>query len=367
MEKICLIYNFAQHYRSSIFQLLDQQLYIDFVFGEEYLNIKKMDYSLLQHKVTEVKTKPLIGSLDWQCGVIKQLFKGYHKFILLGKPTSISTWMVLILGRLMGKKIYFWSHGWYGKESKSKSFIKKLFFGLANGTMTYGNYARNLMIKEGLKAEKITTIHNSLMYDEQISIRETLKPSNVYKEHFKNDNPVIIFIGRLTPIKKLDQIIMAQEICRKNNFNFNIVFIGDGSEKDYLENLAKDHGLINSVWFYGPSYDEKELSNLIFNADLCVAPGNIGLTAMHAMAYGCPCMSHNDFPYQMPEFEAIQEGVTGGFFERDNVESLAENIQKWFENHKFEREQIRKNCYQEIDNKWNPHIQLKLIKQAIGE
>lgn len=54
-------------------------------------------------------------------------------------------------------------------------------------------------------------------------------------------------------------------------------------------------------------------AELIYNADLCVAPGNIGLTAMHAMMFGCPCISHNDFSWQMPEFEAIVPYKTGNF------------------------------------------------------
>lgn len=364
--KICLIYNFAQHYRTNIFTLLDQQLDIDFVFGEKYLNVKKMDYSLLHHKVTEVKTKELFGPFDWQCGVVKQLFKGYDKFIMLGKPISLSTWAVLVLGRLMGKEIYFWTHGWYGKEGKAKTLLKKVFFGLATGTMTYGNYARNLMIEEGLKAEKITRIGNSLMYDEQIKLREILKQTTIYEDYFLNNNPVVIFVGRLTPIKKLDQILEAQVLCKDRGFDFNVVFVGDGSEKECLEYKAESLELRDRVWFYGPSYDETELSDFIYNAGLCVAPGNIGLTAMHAMAYGCPCMSHNDFPYQMPEFEAIKEGVTGGFFERDNVKSLAEKIYMWFRQHQYERERIRQNCYKEIDENWNPHIQVGVIKKAIG-
>ncbi len=345
---------------------MDQQMDIDFVFGEKYLNVKKMDYRLLKHKVTEVKTIELIGQLDWQCGVVKQLFKGYDKLIILGKPMSVSTWVVLLLGRMMGKEIYFWTHGWYGKEGKFKTLVKKVYFGLANGTMTYGNYARNLMIKEGLKAEKITTIHNSLMYDEQINIRETLISSSLYQDHFGNSNPVIIFVGRLTPIKKLNQILEAQAICMARGFDFNVVFVGDGTERERLEDMADNLILKDRVWFYGPSYDEKELSGLIYNADLCVAPGNIGLTAIHAMAYGCPCLSHNDFPYQMPEFEAIQEGKTGAFFERDNISSLADNIHKWLTDHQQEREQIRQNCFKEIDEQWNPHIQVEIIKKAIG-
>ena len=365
MAKLCLIYNFAQHYRTNIFTLMDQQLDIDFVFGEKYLNVKKMDYSKLQHSVTEVKNKHL-GPIGWQSGVVKLAFKDYDTYIMLGSPMSASTWLTAIIARMKGKKVYFWTHGWYGKESLTQKLLKKLFYRLANGILLYGNYARDLMLKEGFKSEKMTTIHNSLMYDEQIKMRSALAPSAIYNDHFGNDNPVIIFVGRLTPIKKLDQILEAQATCKSRGFDFNVVYVGDGTEKENLVSKAESFELSDRVWFYGPSYDEKELSGLIYNADLCVAPGNIGLTAMHAMAYGCPCMSHNDFPYQMPEFEAIQEGETGGFFERDNETSLADNIQKWFAEHQQEREQIRQNCFKEIDEQWNPHVQVEIIKKAIG-
>lgn len=364
-NKICLVYNYAQHYRTNIFTLMDQQMNIDFIFGDKYLNVKKMDYSLLMHKVTEVKNKH-IGSISWQAGVVKLAFKEYDKLIMLGSPMSASTWFTTIIARMMGKKVYYWTHGWYGKESLGQSLIKKIFFRLPNGLLLYGNYARELMLKEGFKESKLITIHNSLMYDEQIKIRASLTSSAIYKDHFGNDNPVIIFVGRLTPIKKLDQILEAQATCKVRGFDFNVVYVGDGTEKVSIENKIESLELRDRVWLYGPSYDEKELSGLIYNADLCVAPGNIGLTAMHAMVYGCPCMSHNDFPYQMPEFEAIQEGMTGGFFERDNVTSLADSIQKWFAEHQQEREQIRQNCYREIDEQWNPHVQVEIIKKAIG-
>ena len=68
----------------------------------------------------------------------------------------------------------------------------------------------------------------------------------------------------------------------------------------------------------------------------------------------------------MPEFEAIEDGKTGTFFEEDNVESLAENIQAWLTNG-LDREQIRKNCYDVIDNKYNPHRQVEMIRKVIFE
>lgn len=361
--KVCLVYNFAQHYRTNIFTLMDKNMDIDFYFGDHYLNVKKMDYSLLTHKVTEVKNK-WIGPIGWQKGVIRLLFKKYDTYIMLGEPMVLSTWIVLILGRLFRKKIFFWTHGWYGKETFIRAIIKKLFFSLSNGCLLYGNYAKQLMIKEGINPNKLTVIHNSLMYDKQFAIRNQLKKTTLFNSHFKNDNPTVVFIGRLTKIKKLEQLLEAQTICKKRGFLFNVAFIGDGEMKSKLTQKAEDLNITKNVWFYGPSYNEEELSNILYNADVCVAPGNIGLTAMHAMVYGCPCISHNDFKWQMPEFEAIRAGFTGAFFERDNVNSLANCIENWLCN--TDRESVRHACFREIDEEWNPHRQLEIIKKSIG-
>ena len=365
MKKVCLIYNYAQHYRTNIFTLLDQNLDIEFYFGDKMEDVKKMDYSLLTHKVKEIRNKRF-GLFEWQCGVIKLALMDYDIYIILGGPMVISTWIGTIIARIRNKKVYYWTHGWYGKESFSQRLIKKLFFRLANGLFLYGNYAKKLMLKEGFKESSITVIHNSLFYDMQLKIRGSLHKSDFFKKHFGNSNPVIIFVGRLTAVKKLDLLLYAQAKNINNGFYFNVVFIGTGSEQCKLEKISYELGLSHEVWFYGPSYDEKELSQMLYDADLCVAPGNIGLTAMHALTYGCPCISHNNFKWQMPEFEAIHPGFTGDFFEIDNVESLAAVIKSWLMKNQNRREEIRHCCYDEIDNNWNPHRQLELIIKAIN-
>ena len=96
-----------------------------------------------------------------------------------------------------------------------------------------------------------------------------------------------------------------------------------------------------------------------------MAPGNIGLTAMHVLMFGCPAISHNDFKWQMPEFESIKPGITGDFFEYNNVEDLAKVISQWFSAKRYYREEVRHACYQEIDEHWNPHYQLNILKQVL--
>lgn len=366
--KVCLIYNYAQHYRASIFKLIDQTFDCDFVFGDKMGDVKKMDYSLLQGKITEVHTLRMPGGWNWQ-PILSQLLKKYDVYILLGETKSLSTWVFSIISRILTpqKKLFFWSHAWYGKESSIEKLIKKIFFRLPNGgVFCYGNYARNLMIKEGFNPNKLFTIHNSLAYDEQIIIRKNLKEFPIYSNHFNNLNKNLFFIGRLTPVKKLEQLLEAVAICRNRGINYNVTLIGTGEKKEALQILTKRLNIEDRVWFYGPCYDEKELSSLIYNADLCVAPGNIGLTAMHSMVFGTPCITHNDFKYQMPEFEAIIEGVTGTFFRINDIEDLSLKIEEWFSSKKNKREEIRLACMKEIDENWTPYFQIKILKKYLN-
>jgi glycosyltransferase involved in cell wall biosynthesis len=345
--------------------LIDKELNCDFVFGDKMDDVKKMDYVLLSHFKKEVKNTTFISPFYYQKGVLSLIKENYTHYVMLGDLNCITTWFMLFLIRLKGKKIYFWSHGWYGKESKIRKTLKKVFFGLATGTFLYGNYAKKLMIANGINKNKLHVIYNSLAYDEQIEIRKGLVPTNIFKNHFKNDLHNLIFIGRLTKVKQLDLLLQALFQLNKQSFKYNLTLIGDGEMKQELYRLTQKLNLKENVWFYGATYNELELSELVYNADLCVSPGNVGLTAMLSLTYGCPVITHNNFAYQMPEFEAIEHSKTGNFFRQNDTDSLVVTIRDWFKSSQ-DREYIRKQCYEIIDTKYNPHYQLEVMKRVIN-
>ena len=362
--KLCLIYNYAQHYRTSIFKLIDKEFDCDFVFGDSMGDVKKMDYSLLKGNVKEVHNKQFTHCY-FQRNVLELIRKKYDRYIMLGDTRCISTWIFLFLSKLYSKKkVYLWTHGWYGKESHIERIIKKWFFKMADGIFLYGNYARELMIKEGFNKDKLFVIHNSLAYDEQLATRKKLKKGSIYVDHFHNNNNNLIFIGRLTEIKKLDMILYAMSKCKENENHYNLTLIGDGEKKEELKALTKRLNLEENVWFYGPCYNEVELGNLIYNADLCVSPGNVGLTAMHSLVFGTPVLTPNNFPYQMPEFESIKVGTTGNYFKFNDINSLTLKIDQWFSSNN-DREYTRKKCMEEIDNYWTPYYQIEVLKKNI--
>ncbi|MFH0755877.1 MAG: glycosyltransferase [Bacteroidota bacterium] len=365
MGKICLIYNFAQHYRANIFTLMDQELDCDFVFGDKMSDVKKMDYSLLSQFRKEVQNRVILRKpLYFQKGVVSLLKEDYATYLVLGELFCISTWMILILSGFYRKRVYLWSHGFYGKEGVFRILLKKLFFSMSAGVFLYGNHARELMIEAGMNPNKLHVIYNSLDYDGQLGIRGKLFPGKVFMDHFRNRNRNLLFVGRLTRVKRLDILLEAMLLLKADQHDFNLTIIGEGEKRFELDQLAKAFGLEENIWFFGACYDERELSGLIFNADLCVSPGNVGLTAIHAMTYGTPVVTHDCHPLQMPEFEAIEDGVTGTFFKHMDPGSLAESIKRWFRTAP-DRELVRQSCYRTIDEKYNPHKQIEVLKENL--
>lgn len=364
-HKVCFFNQSSVHYRKNIFMLMDQELDIDFFFGDSRKQgaIKELDTSCLKnfkgyfHNIG-------FGPIYWQNGSIKLLWSDYTDLFTTATHYCLSAWVILLLAPLFGKRVYLWSHGAYGNERGIKKWLTVWKMKRATGSLLYGNYAKNLLVEWGVPEGKLHVFYNSLAYDEEMEVRKALKPSDFYHNHFHNNLPNLMFIGRLIADKQLDMIILAMLLLQEKGIKLNMTFIGDGPMKSELEVLVKEHGLQDNVWFYGPCYDETQIAQLIYNADLCVTPGAIGLTAMHSMTFGTPVITHNNFCNQGPEFEAIENGKTGAFFKENDVESLAECIRAWLSNG-LNREHVRYNCYQVIDNKYNPHRQVEMIRKVI--
>ena len=367
MKRVYLFANIYPLYRKSIWDRLlrDKTLDFNFFFSLKTIdNIAtvelKKEYNLNDRKVFKpLKNIYLSKWLVWQLGVIPRAFDNIHSVIFLGEMTVLSTWIAGLIYRLRGVKVIFWGHGLYGSENFLKSKIRVLFLKLANHNLVYEKRAKQLMIKNGFKVDNISVIYNSINFDEQ---KELFKKhlNNPPNGLFDNNNPTLLFIGRLTSQKKVEQLIQAVTILNRDGFNCNLIIVGDGPQKKKLEILAGPLIKKDKCLFYGATYNETEISRLIFSSQLVVSPGNIGLTAIHSLSYGTPVFSHSNFKNQMPEVEAIIDGENGFLFIENDIESLKNGIQKWFiKNPSPDRLSIR----EVIDKYYNPDYQIKVIKK----
>lgn len=362
-----MVFPYAPSYRESVYKLMDNEFDCTFFFcGNSDRGLKYMDYTHLKNVNLDMR-ETMKGPFRFYNGISKIDFSSFDIVFHPGTIRNPSSWYLNLKLHFMKNRpmVAIWTHGWYGKESWFEMLLKRLYFRFIDRIFVYGNYANKGLQDAGISKSKLTTIYNSLDYVSQKTVRDSITPSPIYQNHFGNDYPVIIMIGRLNIRKKLDMLINAVADLQTHGEYYNIMFIGDGEDRNKLELLSKERGISERVWFYGACFDEKTNAELLYNSDLCIIPGDIGLTAIHAMTLGVPVISHDCFKYQGPEFEAIIPGVTGAFFEHDNIDDLAKSISRWFISKKNYREDVREACYKEIDDHWNPHYQLNVIKTAL--
>ena len=381
-KSVAIIYPYFAHYRLPVLRELIKSTDINYTLisdSDSGFDIKTIDPDLANKNVEDgglrwkfVANKWFLpNTILWQRGILTLLKSNdFDSVIFLGNAYYLSTWAAMIYLKFKGKKIFLWTHGVTDDKKNFKWFFRKSFYSLGNGILLYENNAKNVMIKNGFPEKKLHVIYNSLDYEQQRKYRIRIDPDLISKtknELFEYDSlPYIVFVGRLTPQKKLNMIVEAIKLLFANNIKVNTLFVGKGDAKEELEFLISQYGLQDYFRFYGPCYDEEKLSHLIGSADICVSPGNVGLTAMTALGYGTPVISHDDFNHQMPEFEAIEPDFNGDLFKRGSIEDLANKIGKWLSIMRdFPREDIQKRCYKVIDTKYNPKNQATLINTIL--
>ena len=364
-KRVCMFFNDLAVYREAIYRMLDSEYDCEWYIEDINTGVKEFD--AFELKIVHRLPVRKFGSFYTVKGLLKLLKKEFDVYFVLGATRNLTLFIFCVYKRLFypKKRVYFWTHGLYGKETKAELFFWKLpFLRLADGIFTYGEYSKGLLLKNGFKPDLVYVIHNSLDYNEQLKLRNSLIPTSIYEDHFGNKFPVLVMIGRLNGRKHLDMLFHAVSFLKEKGEDFNIMLIGEGECMESLMQLANKKGLEGQVWFYGACYDERTNAELLFNSDICVVPGDTGLTAIHSLMFGVPVITHNCFMYQGPEFEAIKPGTTGDFYEYGDVSSLALTIHNWMLKNK-DRNVIRECCFKEIDSRWNPGYQLEIIKEHL--
>jgi len=364
---LACVFNVMPHYRKEIYQLLDSELACDFYAGDKIpLPLKKLNPKQLKGFKYLFNNFYIYKNIYWQIGIHKIFNKKYDSYLLTGDPYCISSWAVLLYGKIFSKNVFIWAHGLNGHEGKLKLLFKKLFFKLAHKTFVYSDLSTNFMLSLGFDKSKVIPIYNSLGYTDQRNVRESITKENSIDKIFDNNAPYLIYVGRIQEgEKKLYLILEAIQLLKKEGVTVNLLLVGRIIQDKILRELIKKYNLEKQVNFYGPLFDENMLGKLFYNASSCVCPGNIGLTAVHSLNYGCPVITHDKFTVQMPEYEAITKGVTGDFFEYNNIKELKNSIKEWINIDDSTRENTRNKCYQMIDERYNPFYQLEILKQHL--
>lgn len=382
-KKCLIVYHFFAHYRLHLIRelMMSDEWEFEMVSAPgTTAGIKGIDPELAALPLDEnglcwtfVKNNNVLGSrlpFLWQKGLLKRLdTTDYDAVIFLGSIYFLSTWLAMPKVRRLGKKVIIWTHGFLGKDNPVTTYIRHLFYGQADQCLLYGERSREIMLKSGFyHPGTLHVIYNSLDYTAMERSRKLLKDSDkkdIRQSIFNVCNvPVIVTIGRINRVKRIDLLLKALYQLKNKNYQFKCLIIGDGEEMSTLKSLSNHLKLDEDIVFYGRAYGD-EADKLLLISDLCVVPGDIGLTAMHAMSAGLPVITHNRFKKQMPEHEAIIEGITGTFYEYGSIIDLARSIKQWLQLDHNKKKMTRVACLGMINDRYNCKFQAKVINTIL--
>ncbi len=138
------------------------------------------------------------------------------------------------------------------------------------------------------------------------------------------DKPVLLYVGRLDPEKRIEEIIEAVAIAAKK-IDFRFVVVGKGTRKSELEQLADKMGIQDKVIFTGFVPDEDlpyfyKLSRCFIIASIAEL---LSLVTLQAMASGLPVIAVKAGALT----ELVQDTINGYLYEQGDMDTIVQSIE----------------------------------------
>jgi len=185
-----------------------------------------------------------------------------------------------------------------------------------------------------------------------VDLKERLHPKN----EISRDDYRIIFVGRLVEKKGVTHLLGAIKILTNKYKKVNLILIGDGPERSFLENECKNLKLEKHVKFYG-SMSQDKLPELYLSASIFAMPSiidskndqeGLGLVAVEAMGCGCAVVASSLGAIN----DIIEDGINGIMVKPGDKNALADAISSLLSN-KDKKSQIALNGRNSVIEKFD--------------
>ena len=162
----------------------------------------------------------------------------------------------------------------------------------------------------------------------------------------------ILWVGRFIKCKHPEDAIYLAIQLREKGIHFELTLIGNGEEKDKMEQLIRANHLKEIVHLYGFMEPEKvrtwmEKSDIfIFTSDRNEGWGAVLNEAMNA---GCAVVANRaagSAPY------LVQDGVNGILYDRKKRGDCCRKVEQLLQDTTY-RKKIQRRAYKTMDSMWN--------------
>ncbi len=211
-------------------------------------------------------------------------------------------WLSVIAGvtakRELGLPLVFHVHSTekgrtLGNGSEVVSSIEHRGGQMADLVITVSNAMRDELIELGFPKEKIRVCYNGVDPEKYSPDQVDEAKRTEIRESYglKDDDEMILFIGRLVWVKGVDKLIMAMPHVLKTVPNAKLVIVGLGDMDEHLKSMVKGLRLEDAVKFRFEFVPEEERIAHYASCDLAVFPSlyePFGIVALEAMSMEKP-------------------------------------------------------------------------------
>jgi len=198
------------------------------------------------------------------------------------------------------------------------------FYDAADDVWTVNESAIDTLREYGYKGEVFVMNNGS---DIPITERDDQTRLSIMKKFgFNADMPLFAYVGQHIPQKNISLIIYSLDILNRQGIDFNMLFIGEGSAREWYMNLAKRLGLNKKIHFAGRIDDRDMLRKVYASADAILFPSLYDTSSLVAKeASSCLC------PTVFVEGSTTSQGVIdckNGFLAKNEKGDFAEKIKQ---------------------------------------
>jgi glycosyltransferase involved in cell wall biosynthesis len=267
--------------------------------------------------------RTILPGLQWQRGALAIAVGRGDVVVVSGAPRCLSNIAVMIKARLKGARTIWWGHYWSSTSRPWRAGLRMLLMQLADAILFYTDreVEEYLATRKGIR-KPVLALNNGIETEEIVRLRKPYDPSSRPRD--------LLFIGRITPKAELDLLLEALALPPCTGIYLDV--IGDGEEEARLRGRCAELGIAERVIWHGGTTDEPRIAEVANACKAFVYPGSVGLSLIHALAYGLPAIVHDNRWLHMPEIAAHEAGENGIFFKRGHAASLADTISAMLSN-----------------------------------
>lgn len=234
-------------------------------------------------------------------------------------------WPAAIAAKISGTKIIFVRH----QTDRIKWSTRWLINNYVERVIAVSGAVKNALIASGVSEEKIEIIHNSIAL-------ERFNPSLVNKDEVRQglgigSNDIVIgTVGKLNRGKGVYEILDALCSLVKEYPDLKLVYVGDGPERQGIEEEAQKLSVHDRVIFAGV---RRDIEKMYSSMDIFVLPSTcdeaFGMVLIEAMAMGKPVIATT--VGGIPEI--IRDGVNGILISPGDSSAIADAIANLINNY----------------------------------